>query len=72
MWWFFYLICTYNIKDFADILKLGTIPQLKKSTWNYKRYLEIDNRASNVACRSEFGRFSLIINIYKNILYYVL
>ena len=37
-----------------------------------KRYLEISNKASNVASRSELGRFSLIINIYKNILYYVL
>ena len=37
-----------------------------------KRYLEISNKASNVARRSELGRFPLIINIYKNILYYIL
>ena len=39
-----------------------------------KRYLEISNTASNVASRSELGRLPLIINIniYKNILYYVL
>ena len=37
-----------------------------------KRYLEISNKASNVASRSELGRFPLIINIYKNILYYIL
>ena len=36
-----------------------------------KRYLEISNKVSNVA-RSELGRLSLIINMYKNILYYVL
>ena len=30
-----------------------------------KRYLEISNKASNVASRSELGRFPLIINIYK-------
>ena len=37
-----------------------------------KRCLEISNKVSNVASRSELGRLSLIINIYKNILYYVL
>ena len=37
-----------------------------------KRYLEISNKASNVASRCELGRFSLIIKIYKNILYYIL
>ena len=37
-----------------------------------KRYLEISNKASNVARRSELGRFPLIIDIYKNILYYIL
>ena len=31
-----------------------------------KRYLEISNKASNVASRSE------LVNIYKNILYYIL
>ena len=33
---------------------------------------EISNKASNVASRSEIGRLSLIINIYKNIPYYIL
>ena len=37
-----------------------------------KRYLEISNKASNVASRSKLGRFPLIININKNIHYYVL
>ena len=51
------------------ILKLGTIPQLKKPTRNFcKRYLKISNKASNVASRGELGRLPLIINIYKNIL----
>ena len=36
-----------------------------------KRYLERSNKASNVASRSELGRPS-IINIYKNILHYIL
>ena len=38
------------------------------------RYLEISNKVSNVASRSELGRSPLIINIYRNILitYYLL
>ena len=37
-----------------------------------KRYLDISNKASNFASRSELGRLPLIINIYKNILHYIL
>ena len=33
-----------------------------------KRYLEVDNKSSNVACRSELGRFPFIIDINKKIL----
>ena len=33
---------------------------------------EISNKASNVASRSELGRLPLIINIYKNIPYFIL
>ena len=49
------------------ILKLGTIPQMKKPLEinHLKRYQEISNKASNVASRSELGRLPLIINIYK-------
>ena len=36
-----------------------------------KRYLEVHNKSSNVACRAELGRFPLIIDINKNILNYV-
>ena len=36
-----------------------------------KRYLEVYNKSSNVACRAELGRFQLIIDINKNILNYV-
>ena len=35
-------------------------------------YLEISNKASNVASRSILGRLPLIINIYKNIPHYTL
>ena len=33
-----------------------------------KRYLEVHNKSSNVACRSELGRFPFIIDINKKIL----
>ena len=36
-----------------------------------KRYLEVHNKSSNVACRSELGRFPLIIDINNKILNYL-
>ena len=36
-----------------------------------KRYLEVRNKASNIACRAELGRFPLIIDINKRMLNYV-
>ena len=35
-----------------------------------KRYLEVDNKASNIAWRAELGKFPLIIDINKKILNY--
>ena len=37
-----------------------------------KRYPEISHKVSNVSSRSELGRLPLIINIYKNIPYFIL
>ena len=37
-----------------------------------KRYLEVSNKASNVACRAELGRFPLLIAINQRILNYLL
>ena len=36
-----------------------------------KRYLEVHNKSSNVACRSELGRFPPIIDINNKILNYL-
>ena len=36
-----------------------------------KRYLEVHNKSSNVACRSELGRFPLIIDTNNKILNYL-
>ena len=33
-----------------------------------KRYLEVHNKSSNVACRSELGRFPFIIDMNKKTL----
>ena len=37
-----------------------------------KRYLEVNNKASNIACRAELGRFPLNITINQKILKYIL
>ena len=37
-----------------------------------KRYLEASNKASNIACRAELGRFPLNITINQKILKYIL
>ena len=36
-----------------------------------KRYLEVHNKSSNVACRAELGRFPLIIDISKKVINYL-
>ena len=36
-----------------------------------KRYLEVNNKASNIACRAELGRFPLNITINKKFLKYI-
>ena len=37
-----------------------------------KRYLEVNNKASNIACWEELGRFPLNITINQKILKYIL
>ena len=37
-----------------------------------KRYLEVNNKASNIACRAELGRFLLNVTIIHKILKYIL
>ena len=36
-----------------------------------KRYLLVHNKASNIACRAELGKFPMIIDIDKKILNYL-
>jgi len=47
--------------------------QIEKTHLQFcKRYLEVGNKASNVACRAEHGRFPLIIAINQKIVNYFL
>ena len=71
-------ILTYNSEVWGGCLceirfsSRGTAPQLKKTHLQFcKRYLEVHNKASNIACRAELGKFPLIIGINKKILYYL-
>ena len=72
-------ILTYN----SGILGVYTKPEFK--AWDIyssqiekthlqfcKRYLEVSNKASNIACRAELGRFPLNIAISQRILNYIL
>ena len=56
-----------------QILSRGNAPELKKKTHLHfcKRYLEVHNKSTNVACRAELGRFPLIVDLNKKILNYV-
>ena len=48
-------------------------PQFEKAHLQFcKRYLEVNNKASNIACRAELGRFPLNITINQKILKYIL
>ena len=47
--------------------------QIEKAHLQFcKRYLEVNNKASNMACRAELARFSLNVTINQNILTYIL
>ena len=65
----------------SEIWGVYTKPDFK--TWNgsqiekahlqfCKRYLEVNNKASDIACGAELGRFHLNITINKKILKYIL
>ena len=47
--------------------------QIEKAHLQFcKRYLEVNNKASNIACRAELGRFPLSITINKKSFKYIL
>ena len=67
-------ILTYNSEVWGVYtkpdFKTWESTQIKKKNKTHlkfrKRYLEVSNKACNVACRAELGRFPLIIAIYKS------
>ena len=70
-----------NLTDNSEIWGVYARPDFK--TWEdsqiekahlqfCKRYLEVNNKASNIACRAELGRFPLNITINQTILKYIL
>ena len=55
----------------SRILKHGIVPRQKKIHLKFcKHYLEVNNKASNVACRAELVRLPLIIPINQKIMKY--
>ena len=54
-----------------QILSPGTALQLKTHLQFCERYLQVHNKASNIACRAELGKFPMIIDINKKIINYL-
>ena len=65
-------ILTYNYSEVWGAFKSWDNSGIEKTHLHFcKRYLEVHNKSSNVAWRSELGRFPLIININNKILNYL-
>ena len=69
-------ILTYNSEVWgayvkSDFKSWGSSVIEKPHLQFCKRYLEVHNKASNIACRAELGKFPLIIDINKKILNYL-
>ena len=69
-------ILTYNSEVWGASLKSDfkswDNSGIEKTSLHFcKRYLKVHNKSSSVACRSELGRFPLIIDINKKILNYL-
>ena len=80
--WFITSFIIYDLRNIFPILSYdseiwGMYTEQNFKTWDSspiekthlqfcKRYLEVNNKASNVACRAELGRLPLIIPINLN------
>ena len=69
-------ILTYNSQVWglfieSDFKYWDTSPIEKDHLQFCKRYLQVNNKASNIACRAELGRYPLIFDINKRILKYI-
>ena len=55
-----------------QILKSWDSSAIEKTLLQFcKRYLQVHNKASNIACRAELGKLPMIIDINKKILNYL-
>ena len=59
-----------HIQNPADLKSWDSSQIEKKKIQFRKRYLEVSNKASNVACRAELGRFPLTIAVNQKIMNY--
>ena len=70
-------VLTYNSEVWglfiteSDFQYWDTSPIEKGHLKFCKRYLQVNNKASNIACRAELGRYPLIFDINKRILKYI-
>ena len=69
-------ILTYNSVVWGLFIKSDfkywdTSPIEKGHLQFCKRYLQVNNKASNIACRAELGRYPLMFDINKRILKYI-
>ena len=69
-------ILTYNSEVWGAFAKSDfkswDSPAIEKTHLQFrKRYLEVHNKAPNIACRAELGKLPLIIDINKKILNYL-
>lgn len=55
----------------SDFKYWDTSPIEKGHSQFYKRYLQVSNKASNITCRAELGRYPLIFEINKSILKHI-
>ena len=68
---------TYNTEVWGLFIKSdfkywGTSPIENCHLQFCKRYLQINNKTSNIACRAELGRYPLIFDINKRIVKYII
>ena len=59
-------ILTYNSEVWGAFVKSDLKSWDSSATEKFcKRYLQVHNKASNIACRAELGKFPMIIDIRK-------
>ena len=73
-WWPYHWHCPCRISSFfvqSDFKSWDSSAIEKPHLQFCKRYLQVHNKTSNIACRAELGKFPMIIDINKKILNYL-